>query len=97
MKECFRWSAAFSLNVKVSELITVNLKKHDSTTMSHVPFVMKMASNQGKGEDKKISLQVKYEALQKEHTATAKAMKSLESRLDKLTFVVGKGSEGGSD
>jgi len=90
--------SAFSLNVKVSrELTTVGLKNHHSTTTSHVRFVMKMASNQRKCDDKNSSLVTKYEALQKENAATAKSMKSLESRLDKLAFIVGKGSRGGSE
>ena len=46
---------AFSLSVKVRELTTVGLKNHHSTTMSHVCFVMKMASNQRKGDDKNSS------------------------------------------
>jgi hypothetical protein len=74
---------AFSLNVKVRELTTVGLKNHHSTTTSHVRFVMKMASNQRKG-DNNTSLLAKYEALKKDHDATKKTNKSLESRIDKL-------------
>jgi len=89
--------SVLSLNVKVQELTTVGLKNHHSTTTSHVRFVMKMASNQRKGNDKNSSLVAKYEALQRENAATAKSMKSLESRLDKLTFTVGKDSKRLSD
>jgi len=78
-------------------VFSVGLKNHHSTTTSHVHFVMKMASNQRKGDDKNFSLVTKYEALQRENAATTKSMKSLESRLDKLTFTVGKGSKGGSE
>ena len=35
-------------------------------------------------------MQLKHEALQRENIVTAKAMKSLESRLDKLAFTIGK-------
>lgn len=54
---------------------------------------MNMArSNQRKGDNMILSLQAKYEVLQKEHTTTAKVMKSLESRLEKLAFMLAKGS-----
>jgi hypothetical protein len=89
--------SAFSLNVKVRELTTVGLKNHHSTTTSHVRFVMKMASNQRKGDDKNSSLVAKCESLQRENVAMAKSMKSLESRLDKLSFTVGRGSKGGAE
>jgi hypothetical protein len=58
---------------------------------------MKMASNQRKGDDKNSSLVAKYESLQRENVAMAKSMKSLESRLDKLSFTVGRGSKGGAE
>jgi predicted nucleic acid-binding Zn-ribbon protein len=74
---------AFSLNVKVRELTTVGLKNHHSTTTSHVRFVMKMASNQRKGDDN-TSLMAKYDTLKKDHEATKKTNRALESRIDKL-------------
>ena len=75
----------------------MGLKNYHSTTTSHVHFVMKMASNQRKGDDKNSSLVAKYEALQRENAATPNSMKSLKSRLEKLTFTVGKGSKEGSE
>jgi len=66
--------SAFSLNIKVRELTTVGLKNRHSTTTSHVRFIMKMASNQRKGDDKNSSQVAKYETLQRENAATAKSM-----------------------
>jgi len=75
--------AAFSLNVKVRELLFISLKNHHSTTNSHVRFVMKMAKKDKK-DDKSQDLVKRIEVLEKEKSELASHLRGLESRIDKL-------------
>ena len=80
---------AFSLNMKVRELLATRLKNHSSTTTSHVRFVMKMAKGQKKGDDKVdnlkseiTKLKTENEALKKQNDESKATLKRLESRID---------------
>jgi hypothetical protein len=90
---------AFSLNVKVRELLSVGISNHNSSSKSHVRFIMKMSRASNSGDDNYRALQTKYTQLESKHSelstqhSTAKRdlesakgkLKSLESRIDKIT------------
>jgi len=75
--------AAFSLSVKVRELLFISLKNHHSTTNSHVRFVMKMVKKDKK-DDKSQDLVKRIEVLEKEKSELASHLRGLKSRIDKL-------------
>jgi len=75
--------AAFSLNVKVRELLFISLNNHHSTTNSHVRFVMKMAKKDKK-DDKSQDLVKRIKVLEKEKSELVSHLRGFESRIDKL-------------
>lgn len=83
--------AAFSLNVKVRELLFVSLKNDHSTTNSHVQFVMKMVKKEKK-DDRNKDLLKRIQVLEKEKLELVSQMRSLEGRLDR--FIAGKTKKG---
>ena len=82
--------SAFSLNMKVRELVSTRLKNHHSTTTLHVRFVMKMAkSNKSSSDklepitDKMSKFKLENKDLKKQLEDAKKSVIHLESRLDK--------------
>ena len=75
--------AAFSLNVKVRELLFIGLKNHHSTTNSHVRFVMKMVKKEKK-DDKSQDLVKRIKVLEKEKSELASHLRGLKSCIAKL-------------
>ena len=90
--------AAFSLNVKVKELLSVGISNHNSSSKSHVRFIMKMSRSKN-SDDKYRTLETKCSTLEtrnselssqystsKRELESAKGkLKALESRMDKLS------------
>ena len=99
---------AFSLNMKVRELLATRLKNHPSTTTSHVRFVMKMAKSNKKGDDRVVevtsaldklkldhsSLKNEHAQLKKQNEDLVKSLKRLESRIDSHIALYNKGKKG---
>jgi hypothetical protein len=87
---------AFHMNGKVRELTRIGLKKHHSTTTSHVMFVMRMAKVSRKADAaakpkatveksaNETKMQASITALQKENKELKAYLQRLESKLDSV-------------
>ena len=82
--------SAFSLNSKVRELLSTGISNHNSSSKSHVRFIMKMSrknqtsSKETDWESKYKTLESNYTDLKKDMESSKGKLKSLESTLQKL-------------